>query len=312
MDKYTIAYEQGYTNWYVSEFYKYFHIKLEEKTGIKFNYIRMSDLAEKFGYQLSNNSDTLFSWFNLVIMNEETEKMFIHSWYDYANVTLDWCVKNQFNVVKFSFVSNLDENYLNKYEIAQPSVYYFENWSDHDLVKKYENSIKSKDRIYFAAYAHGIRAHIMDVLKINDNFEIYDKRNPEQFRQKELYYDELSSHKFSLSLNGAANICYRDLEIFALNSLNLRQPITCKTYNPILPNVHYIEFIDNDFLHKILTNQNIDNEIKEKVDFITDFYNSADGIEMIKNGKDWYIDNCLPENQFSILYSFLNDLTILD
>ena len=39
MDKLIISYEQGYNNWYVSEFYKYFHNKLSEITNIQFEYI---------------------------------------------------------------------------------------------------------------------------------------------------------------------------------------------------------------------------------------------------------------------------------
>jgi hypothetical protein len=312
MDKYIIAYEQGYTNWYVSEFYKFFHKKIEEKTGITFQYLSLSELAKRFGHSIENHSDSLFNWFNLVIMNEETEKMFIHSWYDYANVTLDWCIKNQLNVSKFSCVSNLDENYLKKYSVAQPSVYYFENWGDHDLVSKYSSNDKVYDRVYFAALSHGIREHIMDRLKNYEFFNILNKRNPDEFRQKETYYEELSKHKYGLSLNGAANICYRDLELFGLGNLNIRQKLTCNTYNPLLPNVHYIEFIDDAFLHKIITNQNIDNEIKDKIDFLSDFYNTKECSQIIENSKEWYVLNCLPDNQFNILYSFLDELTILD
>lgn len=312
MSDYIISYEHGYSNWYVSEFYKFFHKRLEETLGITFEYRSLRELANSFGYKIDNHSDTLFNWFNLVIMNKKTEKLFIHSWYDYAHVTIDWCYDNQFNVVKFSCVSNLTDEYVKKYDFVQPSIYYFENWSDHDLIKKYEGNQKINNKIYFAALNHGIRGHIMDRLKMFEFFNIYSKTNPNEFRQKDVYFNELSSHKYGLSLNGAANICYRDLELFGLGVLNLREKLNCNTFNPILPNIHYLEFIDNDFIHKLITNQNIENEIKDKIDFLKDFYNSEKYNEIIRNSKNWFLQNCLPESQFNILFSFLDNLEILN
>ena len=82
----------------------------------------ISDLSEKLGHPYNNHSDSPFNWFNLIIMNKKNEKMFIHCWYDYANATIEYCVKNNLNVVKFSAVSNLSNDYVAKYEFTQPSL----------------------------------------------------------------------------------------------------------------------------------------------------------------------------------------------
>ena len=37
--RFIISYEQGYTNWYVSEFYKYFHKKLLDNINLDIEYI---------------------------------------------------------------------------------------------------------------------------------------------------------------------------------------------------------------------------------------------------------------------------------
>lgn len=312
MSEYIISYEHGYSNWYVSEFYKFFHKKIEEKTGILFDYISLNDLSKKMGYEFNNSNDTLFNWFNLLIINKKTEKIFVHSWYDYAQVTIDWCVKNKLNIVKFSCVSNLSDEYINKYDFVQPSVYCLENWNDHLLIDKFKDKIKNNKKIYFAGLSHGIRENIMNKLKENDNFQIYSRREPLQNKQKETYFDELCKHKYGLSLNGAANICYRDLELFGLSVLNIREKLVARTFNPILHGVHYLEIIDENFIKKIIDNENVENDIKEKIDFLNEFANSNSYLEMINNSKEWFINNCLPDNQFKIISSFLNELEILN
>lgn len=305
---YIISYEFGYQDWYVSEFYKYFHKKLEDYLKIKLDYFSIRDLAKKYGYDM-DNSDGLFNWFNLIIVNKKNNKMFVHSWYDYAHVTMDWCVKNNFNISKFSCVSNLTEEYIQKYSFAQPSVYYFENWSDHSTIKEIKKN-KKINKIYFAGLDYGLRGLFIDKFKNYDRFTLTAKNK--DYKNKKLYLEELSVHKFGLSFNGVANICYRDLELLALGTLNLREPLTSKTFNPLIPNVHYLEFIDQDFIKTIISGERIEEKIKEKLEFLDNFCNSSSYLEMIENGFDWYEKNCLPENQFKIISSFLEELNILD
>jgi hypothetical protein len=311
MSNYIISYEQGYYNWYVSEFYKYFHKKLEDKLNTHLEYEPISIFAKRFNYELDNHSDSLFNWFNLIIYNKDTEKFFVHSWYDYANATVEWCVRNQLNIVKFSAVSNIDQTLIDKYSFVQPSVYCLENWSDHDKIKeiKITNQDKIK-KIYFAGLDHGIRQNILNRLKNYDIFNIFTKS--QKVKPKEEYYNELSKHLYGLSLNGAANICYRDIEIFGLGVLNLRDSLYSKTFNPLESNVHYINFIDNQFIQNILQNYDIDEQIKEKTQLLEDILTSQKYQEIIENAYTWYATNCLPDSQFNIISSFLSDLTILD
>jgi hypothetical protein len=310
MCEYIISYDFGYQNWYVSEFYKFFHHKIEEKTKIKFEYMTISELSEKLGYPYNKHSDSPFNWFNLIIMNKKNEKMFIHCWYDYSNATIEYCVKNNLNVVKFSAVSNLSDEYIKKYEFIQPSIYYLENWSDHDLILQLRKHEKTNDKIYFAGLNHGIRENIMNKLKTYNEFEIYSKR--EEFREKQKYYEELSDCKFGLSLNGAANICYRDLELFGLGVINLRENLICNFYDPLIENEHYFKFMDNEIVSKIWHNQPVDEIIQEKIKFFNDFYKTKEYNEMTEKSYEWFVKNCTPNNQFDILYSFLDNLEILN
>lgn len=314
MDKLIISYELGYNNWYVSEFYKYFHTRIaEENRNITFEYVSLGDLSKKFGKELCNQTGNIFNWYNLVIYNEVTDKFFIHSWYDYAPEILDYSLSNGFNLVKFSCVSNLTDSIINRYKdttIVVPSVYYLENWSDIHNLKLSEGKIIKKDLAYFNGMNHGIRENVLNALSVNPFFNIRTKNNPEHFRQKQEYYQELSNYKFGLSLNGAANICYRDLELFGLGVLNLRQPLNSKTYNPLIEGVHYKEFISNQLVDKILTRGNVTSTINEAVDEIIEFSNTKEYDEMISVSKKWFEDNCLPQNQYKIISSFLDDFNI--
>lgn len=313
MDKLIISYEQGYNNWYVSEFYKYFHKKLSEITNIQFEYVSLRDLSNKFGKEYTNQTGSIFNWFNLVIYNQTTDKFFVHSWYDYAPEILKYSVNNNFNVVKFSCVSNLTDSIIEEYKdkiIVQPSVYYVENWMDIEYILSTKTSSLKDNRAYFNGLNHGIRENVLNSLSNNSFFNIRTKGNPEHFRQKKDYYDEVSKHKFGLSLNGAANICYRDLELFGLGVLNLRQPLNSKTYEPIVKDVHYVEFINDDLVNKILDKENIDSIINDKVGELLEFSTTKQYNNMIEESKKWFIKNCLPENQFKTIVSFFDDFSI--
>jgi hypothetical protein len=298
----------------VSEFYKYFHKQIaEQNRNITFEYMSLGELAKKLGKEFTNQTGNIFNWFNLVIYNEVTGKFFVHSWYDYAPEILDYSLSNGFNLVKFSCVSNLTDSIIDRYKdttIVEPSVYYLENWSDiHNLKLNEGNTIK-KDSAYFNGMNHGIRENVLNALSVNPFFNIRTKNNPEHFRQKEDYYQELSNYKFGLSLNGAANICYRDLELFGLGVLNLRQPLRSKTYDPLIEGVHYKEYITNDLVDRILKKDDVSSIIDNTVNEIIEFSTTKEYDEMISISKKWFEDNCLPENQFKIISSFLDDFNI--
>lgn len=312
--KLIIAYEQGYSNWYVSEFYRYFHNKLMDDYDIEFEYVSLRELATKFNKEYDNHQSSIFNWYNLVIYNPINEKMFIHSWFDYAPEIIKYSVKNDFNVIKFSCVSNLNDEIIDTYKdkmIVQPSIYYLENWSDIDIISTITKPSIKQNKAYFNGLNHGYRENLMNCLSKNDFFEIRTKINPEHFRQKNEYYSELSNYNYGISLNGAANICYRDLELFALGILNLRQPLTSKTYNPLIKDIHFIELIDDNLSNQIIFKHgDPDKIINEKVEELMDFSITSEYHNMIDESKKWFLDNCLPENQYKILLSFFEDFDI--
>jgi hypothetical protein len=315
-DKYIISYSHGYNDWYVSEFYKYFHKRLEEETNINLEYIPLHELAQKHNSCVENhNSYTLFNWYNLIIFNERTQKYFIHNWSDNSPMMIEYCMNNNIDLVSFSCVTNVKnddviEKWKDKVKI-NPSVYYLNNWSDHHHINNLANKTNQIHTVFFNGLLHSSRPYIMNVLNKNPLFDIRSRH--EHFKQGFDYFNEVSDYKFGLSLNGAAHICFRDLELFGMNVLNLRQPFLSKTHNPIIKDVHYIEFIDDKFLYDIfLESPNIDSILKEKIDYLEDFINTDAYPNMLNESRKWFIENVLPENQFKIIYSLLEDFTIFD
>lgn len=312
--KLIIAYEYGYDNWYVSEFYKFFHSKLVDEFDIEFEYFSLRELSQRFNHQYQTHQSTIFNWYNLIIYNPINEKMFIHSWFDYAPEMIEFSVNNNFNVVKFSCVSNLTDEIIDKHKdnfIVQPSVYCLENWSDINLLTSITKPKVKQNKAYFNGLNHGYRENIMSCLTNHDFFDIRTKINPEHFRQKDEYYSELSNYNYGISLNGAANICYRDLELFSIGVLNLRQPLRSKTFNPLINNVHYIEFLDDNLNDQIIFRHGDPNKIiNEKVEELMDFSSTNQYTDMIDESQKWFTDNCLPENQYKILLSFFDNFDI--
>jgi hypothetical protein len=287
---------------------------LVDNTDIEFEYQTLRELSVKFDQDFQTHHSTIFNWYNLVIYNPVNEKMFVHSWFDYAPEILNYSVKNNFNVIKFSCVSNLTDRVIEQYKdkiIIEPSVYCLESWSDIKTLTSTVTSKVKQNKAYFNGLNHGYRENIMNFLSEHNFFNIKTKVNPEHFRQKDEYYSELSKHNYGVSLNGAANICYRDLELFGLGVLNLRQPLYSKTHNPLIKDVHYLELFDDDLTNQIIFKHGDTNKIiNERVEKLMDFSTTVEYENMINESKKWFIDNCLPENQYKILLSFFEEFDI--
>lgn len=304
MNNIIISYDLGYPNWYVSEFYKFFHNFLNTKLNVDIKYVPLSELSKRYGHEISNHTHSLFNWYNLIIIDTTKDRLFVHSWLDYAPSVLEWCIQNNFCVEIFSCVSNLSDLVMQNYSCIRPSIYQLENWSDHNLIRE-SSKIKTNKQIYFAGLGYGSRGELLNKLKKFVDFSINIKSVSNEFKDKTTYFNELSESKYGLSLNGAAGICYRDLELFGMNVVNIRQKLNCNFYNPLVSNIHYLEVFNDEKIRKLIESQNIENEVKEIIDYIENFSNSGQYIEMVETSQDWFQKNCLPESQSNILFEIL-------
>lgn len=303
-------------NWYVSEFYKRFNEKMCEVPGLEIEFIPIQELSIKYNinYGYNQNLPSVFNPYNLIIINKQNDKTFIHSWHDYAPVILENDSGiNNFDIVKFSCVSRLNHDVIKKYPNIkiQPSVYLLEYWNDLDLLEKNRWNSKAISKIFFNGFCYGNRIRYKEILSNSPHFDFKDKDI--DYKSKEEYYRQLSEYKYGLSLDGAAKICYRDLECFGMEALMFRERLDVLTYEPIIGGVHYVELFDNyivENLYNLELEYVVLDKINEKVQNVLEDEKLIK--EMTHNSRGWYERNCLPDSQLNIMFSFLEDFTIFN
>lgn len=309
------VYHHLYHDWYVGEFYIKFVEYLKTHYGVDIEYKNSGEFANELGIKsdYNNGVPSFLSPYNLLLINEENNKTFVHSWHDYAPAILvNGSGIENFDVVKFSCVSRLDQSILDWYQGTakiQPSVYLMESTSDYGFVEKFKSNEKIFDKVYFNALCHGIRERYIDVLNNSERFTV-KKKDKGGWLPKEKYFEEMSQFKFGLNLDGVAKICYRDLELFGLGILLIREKLNVMTYEPIESGKHYAELIDDDIKSKISDDTQIPYIIEKLESGINELVSSGQYEYIINEARDWYDRNCLPENQIKIISSFLEDFEI--
>jgi hypothetical protein len=207
---------------------------------------------------------------------------------------------DKLGLIAFSFSSNFTTSTVHEFVELIPSFYITEHLSDLSYIE--ENNVSNKKRqCYFNGLLYGRRQEYKRLLINNEFFVIKDKTTPDDFKNKPDYYVELSQYKYGMSLDGAAKICYRDLEYFGMGILNLREELDVLTHERLLPNVHYKCIFDN-FVKENINRPEMYRDLNE---YIIDNINKISVEEeryIIQNARKWFLNNALPKNQISFLY----------
>jgi hypothetical protein len=315
--KLLVSYHNLGPNWYVGVFYDKFFNYLKTLKDIDVEYISINELSKKYGFGTtgySNNFPSIFNLYNLIIQNVENNKTFIHSWHDYAPVMMEkgGGIEN-FNVVKFSCVSSLTEecysNYSKEYNIV-PSFYLLEEWNEHDYIEKYRHQEKINSKLFFNGACYGIRANFKNLLENTSYFEFKEKHY--NYKDKENYYSEISQYKHGFNLDGAAKICYRDIEYFGMGITLFRDELKIIMNEPIVENEHYFVIIDEDIKSSIYDNEKKKYVIDKIENNIENVFKNYDVESVIKNSRAWYERNALPNNQLNTFIGFMEDFKIFE
>lgn len=302
-----ISYDPYESNWYVGELYKAFHEYLQNKK-INIEYISMANLAKNNNEPINYNHrlPSIFSIYSLIVINKQSNIGFVHNLSDYAPLILDHkSAIDKLNINTFSMCSNLTQKIIDSYPNYKiiPSFYVLENWNDLDIINSVLKKNKSKtktNKCYFNGLLYNDRIHYMEQLKDCEFFDINNKKNKLEFKNKIEYYQELYNSRYGLSLNGAAKICYRDLELFGIESINLREPLDIIIKDSLQENIHYKIIIDK-FIEKNISNKNKQKEIIDRL--LNNIHNISLEEEnfIINNAKNWFIKNAYPINQIKFL-----------
>lgn len=275
------TFEYPHTGWagfhVFRQYYDYF---VENNKKIKVDYINSSK-------HFNGNPSGPYAAQTMVIKNKDNGKYFVISYWDRPDeITWDdngWDNKNCVEIITSSgFITHPK---------FQPFTYLPYNLSYDTLSLNALNmSEKTKNDLVFRGYLYGERYKLSQVglLDINDQ-----KITPDTN-----YFQDLTNNKICLSLNGAGQICNRDMEILGARSVLLRQELTSKFYNEIIPNYHYITYEHNS-----------DAETQSKI-ILEKFTEISKDKRLLKrvaeNGYKWYKKNATVESNVQILKKIIN------
>lgn len=229
----------------------------------------------------------------MTIRNKLSKKYYIVSYWDRAHELTEeiygWDKENLVGIITSSgvFGKNLP--------IIPFSYVCYSTEFDEFHKKRIQIKDKLNNELFFRGYLHGDRFYLSNTNKI--------KITSEKIYPYSAYYDELNNNKICLSLNGAAEICNRDIEILSAGSVLLRPKLNQIFHNKLIPDYHYMSYEESS-----------DPELQ--CDIILEKYNSIkDNYKLLNkianNGYNWFKKNGTVSSNVNILDKILNEKTLI-
>lgn len=273
-----ITYQYPHNNWTVFNVFKKFHELINEDIG-NIEYLMTNTLYD-------GNPSGIYSPHIMTIRNLHSKKYHIVSYWDRAceldYVNNGWDINNRISIYTSSG-TDLNFKYVPFSYLTYSLDFEFLAINSKPVTEK-----KNK-KLMFRGFLYGDR---LELKKLN-LFEISDiKLNYFD------YFNELNENKINLSLNGAAEICNRDIEILSSRSVLFRPKLIQKFHNELIPNYHYISFEYNQ-------------DSKIQAEIILDKYNEIKDDEDLlyfisENGYNWYKENGTVYSNVRILKNILD------
>jgi len=247
----------------------------------------------------------MFNHHWMVIENEATKKFFVISYWDDLNCASGDNYIDDIDGYKWEevFTSCGVHNHQIKYI---PFSYVLPHTNSESLIEKY-NSIDNKDRkipekLNFRGFLYSFR----EVLSKDNRFNVINKY--ENHLDYEDYISELNDNGINLSLNGAAEICFRDMEILGVGSALFREKLRVKFHDDLIPDYHYISYdlssiqdklYDTETYYKMASDILYERflEVKNNTDYVN---------QVAKNGKEWYENNVPIKKHSEIAKKIIN------
>jgi len=251
----------------------------------------------------------------MILENDENKKYFAISYWDKVS-----------NIVAFDNVTNWEKDKLVELFTSagtQVDEYFYQQLDFNYTPISYttqlvsiENQIEilynqRNERLYPNKLSfRGLLYQFREYLSQDNRFNVIDKN--QSFLDEKRYIEELNASNLNFSINGAAEICNRDIEILGLGTALFRTKLNPKFHNRLIPNYHYIS-VDTDDIDVNHYSGRFDfyGYWKELSDRIYDRFNQVkDDYEFInfvaKNGRKWYIDNGTVDANVNIIYNLIN------
>lgn len=281
----------------------------------------------------NNGYGGLYSCMNFSILNPETEKYILLSFFDNWKYLfmqhMGWKPSKMtqffyaggFNYADyFNFRNHQKDNPdldipLNIDHLYNSFFYgpYYTGY-DHEVNNLYRKSSKNSIPILtFRGYMWDFRQLMVQDLFEDQSINIVDKNTGNNALQYIDYLKDLTKYRCALSLPGGTEICNRDIECFSVGVPVIRPLISTAYPDPLIPNYHYISCYDNckywdgnpsylsyvDFQRSLIECWH---RVKDNIDYL-DF--------IAKNAREWYLRNSIIDNNIKYTISKI-DLGALD
>lgn len=309
MSQLNLYFEHPHSSWSVGNLFSLLRDKLQEKfSSIHFN-------AHNTGTPLHRENISINSAHLFTIVNPLNNKYIIVSFWD-KNVDLfnpafrdisklvQLITSSGINIKEYALYKNIhtDLNLPEIQHILTPYTYIpytVEAATYIEQIYKHKNLKKNKN-IIFRGMLYGDR-EILSKSNLNSNIIILDERkNIKDFLQ------EQSEQIICLSLNGAAEICHRDIELFGLGKAVMRPKFNVQFNDPLMPDKHYISLGDYDFAF-CRSNMPIQELISSINVSYTKYINNPEYISNIeRNAREWYIKNCTLQGAADLFISLVD------
>jgi hypothetical protein len=269
-------FENPHTDWAVLHvFKKYYEHFIKENPHIECLYINSSQF-------FNGNPSGIYPAQIMTITNLDTKKYVIISYWDNP-IEMTWEGNGWDTQYRVELISSSGA----KPEMNFTPYSYLPYNKIFDELSKFSKLLENKpnNKLEFRGFLYNERLSLSNIGDI--------KITSERILPTEKYFEDLTNNKICLSLNGAGEICNRDIEILSARSVLLRPKLNLKFHNELIPNYHYISFEMND--DPIILNKNIldkYNEVKDDIEFLK---------YISENGYKWYLENGTVESNVKIL-----------
>ena len=287
-----IKYEFPHTDWSVAKIFdsvgKEVHSKFPNSELIN------SSIGRKDGNPCNRDA-----WGFLTITNKVNKEYIVISYWDRAEEVFyegcGWEPEHCKGVYTSHGVFPLAYSYSKKYNIPIIPISFCQYNQVFDNLAKISEPLHTKDKteLLFRGWLHqaGFRDQLGNLLPDI----VKDKEEKLPFEE---YYKELQSYKINLSLDGAAELSHRDMEILGARSVLFRAKLNQKFKNPLIDGVHYIAF------------DRANNAKEQAANILSKYEEVKNNTELLntvsENGYKWFLENGTIEKNAEIIISQLD------
>lgn len=246
-----------------------------------------------------DNPANLKSMLSFTIVNKENNKAIVVNLSDRLEPSfLKYHGFDSFNIVQVIGGMSVDGDFYKEHKekidnIRLPLMLPVNKVSEDDYLFNYIKPVKEKiKKAIFIGNVYSGRKEIVDILKTHPLFDIKHAIREEGLKFSD-YLDEMQKYSVCLSLNGNAEICFRDIEAMAIQVPILRSKFSNNYYPEIIPDYHYIvgsEPSCDGFLRYERPSSEIADQFIDKIENIINNEEYLNNISL--NGRTYYENNC--------------------